>query len=104
MYELFKLRPSPEVLNKIRRYPAFMSVRFVVEVDHVALRVELGRIRDEVLDSVDVRESFHAKLAVESATQLVEDLVFLLSAVPYIPRVKGLVGLPYGFQTLQKYH
>lgn len=86
MYELVELRPGPEVLDKICCYPALMPVRFIVEVDHMALRIELRRIRNEILDSVDVRECLHAEFAIESTTQLIENLIFLLSAVPYVPR------------------
>ena len=59
------------------------------------LRVELGRVGAVGFDGVDVREGFHAEFAVEAAAQRVEDLVFLLRAVPHVPLVHvadGFVG------------
>jgi hypothetical protein len=44
-----------------------MSVRFIMEIKHVALRVQLRRISAVVLDRVDMWECFHAEFAVEAA-------------------------------------
>jgi hypothetical protein len=60
-----------------------VSVRLVVEVKHVALRVKLRRVGAIVLDRIDMWKGFHAELAIEAAAERVENLVFLLCAVPY---------------------
>jgi hypothetical protein len=62
-----------------------MPIRLVVEIYHVALRIQLRRVCAVVPDRVDMRECLHAKFAVESTSQCIEDLVFLLCAMPYIP-------------------
>jgi hypothetical protein len=44
-----------------------MSVRFIMKIKHVALRVQLRRIGAIVLDRVDMWKCFHAEFAVEAA-------------------------------------
>src|SRR4051812_31776054 len=56
-----------------------------MEIHHLALREELRFVCAEIIDGIDVRECLHAELTVETASQCVENLIFLLSAVPYIP-------------------
>ena len=76
---------SSEILHKISCYSSLVAVRFIVEVYHVALRIQLGFISAVVFDSIDMWEGLHAKLAVESPAKGVEDLIFLLCTVPDIP-------------------
>ena len=75
------------VLHKVRSNAALVAVGFVVEVDDVRLWVEVLWVFDVGLDSGQVRECFHAKLGVEAAAEGVEDLVFLLCAMPHVPLV-----------------
>lgn len=60
-----------------------MTICLVVKVQHMTLRVQLRRIGAEVLNGVNMGESFHSKLAVETATKGVKDLVLFLCAMPY---------------------
>lgn len=63
-----------------------MTISLVVKVQHVALRVQLGRIGAVVSDRIDMRERLHAKFAVETPPKRIEDLVLFLRAVPYCMR------------------
>lgn len=80
-----EVRLGTEVLNKICCNPSLVAVGFVVKVDHVALREQLCRISAVIPDGVDMRERLHPKLAVEAASKRVEDLIFLLCTMPYVP-------------------
>jgi hypothetical protein len=60
-----------------------MSIRFVMEIYHVALWVQLSRVCTVVTNSVDMRKSLHAEFAVETTAQRIEDLVLLLRPVPH---------------------
>ena len=82
-----------EILDQVCCNPSLVPIGLVVEVDHVRLRIELSRIGDIVFDRVDVREGLHTEFAVEAATKRVEDLILLLSAVPYIPLMHVTDGL-----------
>lgn len=78
-----KLRLRPEVLHQVGRNSPLMAVRFVVEVEHMGLRVELRRVRAIILDCINMREGLHPKLAVESTAKRVKNLIFFLGTVPY---------------------
>jgi hypothetical protein len=60
-----------------------MSIRLVVKIQHVTLRVQLRGVCTVVSDSIDVGKSLHAELAVESTAQRIEDLVLFLRPVPH---------------------
>ena len=62
-----------------------MSVRFIMKIKHVALRVQLRRIGAIVLDRVDMWKCFHAEFAIKSSAEGVEDLILLLGAMPDVP-------------------
>ena len=80
-----KIRLRAKVLNKIRCNPSLVAVGFVVKVDHVALGEQLCGISAVIPDGVDMWKRFHPELAVEAASKRVEDLVFFLCTMPYIP-------------------
>lgn len=84
-----------EILNEIRCNAAFVAVGLVVEIQGLGLRIQLGRVGDERLDGLDMRERFHPELAVEATPEGLEYLVLLLRPVPHIPLVHvadGRVG------------
>lgn len=78
---------SPEVLDQVRRDSSFMPIRFVVEVNHMRLRVELSWVGDIVLYGVDMRKRLHSEFAVETTAEGVVDLIFFLGSMPYVPLV-----------------
>jgi len=81
----FEVGRRSEVLDKVGGNSPLVSVGFVVKVNHMRLRIQLTRVRHEILDCVNVREGFHAKLGVETTTKGVEDLVLLLCTMPDVP-------------------
>lgn len=74
---------SSHIFNKISSNPPFVAVGLVVEVDNVRLGVLVGFVFDERLNGLDVRESFHSKFTVKSASKGLIDLVFLLCSMPH---------------------
>ena len=59
-----------------------MTISFIMKVNNMRFWIHVVFARDKVLDRREMWKCFHAKLAIESATQGVEDLVFLLSTMP----------------------
>ena len=59
-----------------------MTVGFVMEIQDLRLREEVPLVFNKVLDRLEMRKCFHAKLAVESSPDATEYLVFLLPTVP----------------------
>lgn len=80
-----KIRLCAKVLYKICCNPSLVAVGFVVKVDHVALGEQLCGISAVIPDGVDMWKRLHPKLAVEATSKRVEDLVFLLCAMPHVP-------------------
>lgn len=66
----------------------------------MTLRIQLCGIGTVISDGVDVRECFHSELAVEPATERIEDLVLLLCPVPYVPLVHVSNGGIRGLQSI----
>lgn len=64
-----------------------MAIGLVMEVHSVRLRMHVACLGDERLDSFEVRECFHAELAVEPSTQRLKNLILLLRSVPDVPLV-----------------
>jgi hypothetical protein len=54
-----------------------------VEVDDMGLRELVLLLVDKIVDRGDMGECLHAKLAIESTTECIKDLIFLLRTVPY---------------------
>jgi hypothetical protein len=70
-----------------------MPISLIVEVNDMRLGEQVLGIFDKVFNGGQVREGFHAKLAVESATESVEDLILLLSTMPYYDSVSTRMRL-----------
>lgn len=60
-----------------------MTICLVVEVDNVRLRELVLRPLDKIVDGGDMRKRLHAKLAIESPTESIEDLILFLGSVPH---------------------
>lgn len=59
-----------------------MSIGFVMEVNHMGLRIFVGRVLDKIPNCREMREGFHAEFTVEATTQCVENLILFLCAMP----------------------
>lgn len=60
-----------------------MTICLVVEVDNVRLRELVLRPFDKVVDGGDMGKRLHAKLAIESPTESIEDLILFLGPMPH---------------------
>lgn len=72
-----------------------------MEVHNLGLWVLVFLIFQEVLDRRHMREAYHPKLAVKSASHGVKDLIFLLRSMPHYRVVSHnvQVGIPLEFSS-----
>lgn len=71
-----------QVFNQIGGNSSFVPISLVVEVEHMRLGIFVFLVLYEVVDRREVRERFHAKFAVKSSPESVEDLILFLCSMP----------------------
>jgi hypothetical protein len=90
-----------EILYKVKLKAALETVGLVVIVHSPGLRVALGSVASHpVIDSANIRISFHAKLANESSGKDIPIMPWLLCPMPNIPLVQVPIGLVRGWFTV----